>query len=57
MKKLKVEVIGCEKGTYHGMVGQVLGVETENKEVFVNVYFKEEGRRMYFDPKELREIK
>lgn len=57
MKKLKVEVIGCENGIYHGMIGQVLGVETEDKETFVNVLFKDILRRVYFDPKELKEVK
>jgi len=57
MKELKVEVVGCENSIYHGMVGQVLGVEKEDEEVYVNVYFKKEGRRMYFDPKDLKEMK
>lgn len=57
MKKLKVEVVGGEKGSYHGKIGEVLGVEVENGQTFVNVYFKKEGIRRYFSSKELKEIK
>lgn len=57
MKKLRVEVVGSEKGSYHGKIGEVLGVEVEEGQTFVNVYFKKEGVRRYFYPKELKEIK
>jgi len=57
MKKLRVEVTGCEKGTMHGRIGEVLGVEIEDGQTYVNVYFKKEGVRKYFSPKELKELK
>lgn len=57
MKKLRVQVIGCENGTMHGKIGEVLGVEIEDSQTYVNVYFKKEGLRKYFSPKELKELK
>lgn len=56
-KKLTVEVTGCENGIYHGMIGQVLGVEIEDKVTYVNVFFEDLKRRVYFAPEELQEIK